>query len=165
MPVCCQCEHQPKNNLSRIDVFCDQVIPYVYLMSMPTVHESNLSSHAPYPVTIFFLSLQICKNKGKNNLLFFKYCRIIWLHNVHPCAIQMKTAGLRIRVEPGLRDSFLRACQANDLSASQVIRAFMREYIENNKTSLQRSLFDFLEKTQGAATQFLPNESGRQTGE
>jgi antitoxin component of RelBE/YafQ-DinJ toxin-antitoxin module len=77
----------------------------------------------------------------------------------------MKTAGLRIRVEPGLRDSFLRACKANDLSASQVIRAFMREYIENNKVSLQRSLFDFLDKTQGASTQFVRNESSRQTGE
>jgi len=60
----------------------------------------------------------------------------------------MKTAGLRIRVEPSLRDSFVRACKANDLSAAQVIRAFMRDYIEQNKDKLQGSLFDFLNKTQ-----------------
>ena len=56
----------------------------------------------------------------------------------------MKTAGLRIRVEPNLRELFVRACQANDLSAAQVLRAYMRKYVEKNKVSLQGNLFDII---------------------
>lgn len=69
----------------------------------------------------------------------------------------MKTAGLRIRVEPKLRDSFVRACRANDVSAAQVIRAFMRQYIENNKDSLQGNLIDFLNQNQLSSTNSIDN--------
>jgi hypothetical protein len=41
-----------------------------------------------------------------------------------------KDAGMRIRVERGLRDQFVEACRARDLSAAQVIRAFMRGYVD-----------------------------------
>ena len=66
-----------------------------------------------------------------------------WIHNVYPGDIQMKTAGLRIRVEPNLRDLFVNICRANDQSAAQVIRAFMRNYIANNKESAQGNLFEY----------------------
>ena len=67
----------------------------------------------------------------------------------------MKTAGLRIRVEPDLRDLFVRACQANDLSAAQVLRAFMREYITQNKSNLQGNIFDFIEQIQKTSTSII----------
>jgi hypothetical protein len=52
----------------------------------------------------------------------------------------MKTAGLRIRVEPSLRDSFVNICRANDQTAAQVIRSFMRNYIAENKGVASRNV-------------------------
>ena len=45
----------------------------------------------------------------------------------------MKDSGLRIRVERQLRQKFLELCREKDRPASQVIREFMREYIESHK--------------------------------
>ena len=45
--------------------------------------------------------------------------------------ICMKDSGLRIRVERQLRQKFLELCREQDRPASQVIREFMREYIES----------------------------------
>jgi hypothetical protein len=44
--------------------------------------------------------------------------------------ITMKDSGLRIRVERDLRDRFLELCREHDRPAAQVLRQFMREYIE-----------------------------------
>jgi hypothetical protein len=44
----------------------------------------------------------------------------------------MKDAGMRIRVEPELRDQFVNLCKKNDVPAAQVLRSFMREFIHNN---------------------------------
>ncbi len=41
----------------------------------------------------------------------------------------MKDAGLRIRVQRELRDSFMEACKAQDKPAAQVLREFMRDYV------------------------------------
>jgi len=43
-----------------------------------------------------------------------------------------KDSGLRIRVQRDLRDSFLDACRAQDKPAAQVIREFMRDYVERH---------------------------------
>lgn len=53
---------------------------------------------------------------------------IHWLH-----FLTMKDAGLRIRVQRELRQSFLEACKAEDRPAAQVLREFMREYVRNHK--------------------------------
>ena len=53
-----------------------------------------------------------------------------------------KDTGFRIRVESGLHKRFLLVCRAQDRPAAQVIREFMRGYIEENWTSVQGSLFD-----------------------
>ena len=45
----------------------------------------------------------------------------------------MKDVGLRIRIDRKLRERFLRACKAEDRPAAQVIREFMREYIEDKE--------------------------------
>lgn len=71
-----------------------------------------------------------------------------WIHDVYPRWLHMKTAGLRIRVEPGLRDSFVKACRDNDQTAAQVLRAFMRRYVEKHQGSPQKNLFDYLNSIQ-----------------
>lgn len=45
----------------------------------------------------------------------------------------MKDSGLRIRVERELREKFLELCREQDRPASQVLREFMRDYIEQNE--------------------------------
>ncbi len=47
----------------------------------------------------------------------------------------MKDSGLRIRVQRDLRDRFLEVCRAQDRPAAQVIREFMREYVERQEDS------------------------------
>lgn len=42
---------------------------------------------------------------------------------------RMKDAGLRIRVQRELRESFIEACKAQDKPAAQVLREFMRDYV------------------------------------
>jgi len=42
----------------------------------------------------------------------------------------MKDSGLRIRVQRDLRDEFLAACRATDRPAAQVIREFMRNFVD-----------------------------------
>lgn len=44
----------------------------------------------------------------------------------------MKDVGLRIRVQRDLRDAFLAACRKEDKPAAQVLREFMRSYIEES---------------------------------
>jgi predicted transcriptional regulator len=44
----------------------------------------------------------------------------------------MKDAGLRIRIDRQLREKFIALCRAQDRPASQVIREFMREYVDRH---------------------------------
>lgn len=53
----------------------------------------------------------------------------------------MKEVGLRIRLELDLRDAFVRSCRAKGVPASQVIRAFMRSYVDRQPTDIQGDLF------------------------
>ena len=48
----------------------------------------------------------------------------------------MKDAGLRIRVQRDLRNRFQRICQAQDKPAAQVLREFMRTYVDEHKELL-----------------------------
>lgn len=41
----------------------------------------------------------------------------------------MKEAGMRIRIDPELREAFITACRGQDMPAAQVLRGFMREYV------------------------------------
>jgi antitoxin component of RelBE/YafQ-DinJ toxin-antitoxin module len=52
-----------------------------------------------------------------------------------------KTAALRIRIEPNLHKSFLEACKAYDLPASQVLREFMKQYISTHEQTTQLDFF------------------------
>ena len=44
---------------------------------------------------------------------------------------------MRVRVNRELRDEFLLACQADDKPAAQVIREFMRAYVESHPVPLR----------------------------
>jgi hypothetical protein len=46
-----------------------------------------------------------------------------------------KDSGLRIRVQRDLRDKFLEVCRTQDKPAAQVIREFMRNYVEHHGRS------------------------------
>lgn len=48
----------------------------------------------------------------------------------------MKDSGLRIRVQRDLRDKFLEVCRTQDKPAAQVIREFMRDYVEHHGLSV-----------------------------
>jgi len=58
----------------------------------------------------------------------------------------MKTAGFRFRVEPELRDAFVKICSEQDMSAAQVLRRFMRDYIEEGKGAGRRGFLFAAEK-------------------
>lgn len=53
----------------------------------------------------------------------------------------MKESGLRIRVEKKLRLEFIALCRKHDLTASQVLRAFMRDYIKRGEIEDPSNLF------------------------
>jgi hypothetical protein len=44
----------------------------------------------------------------------------------------MKDAGMRIRIEPELKDAFIQTCRDAHTPAAQVLRSFMREYVQQN---------------------------------
>lgn len=48
----------------------------------------------------------------------------------------MAENGLRIRMDDGLRTDFIQTCRGNDQTAAQVLRAFMRQYIEAGKSAV-----------------------------
>ncbi len=52
----------------------------------------------------------------------------------------VKSAGVRIRLEKGLRDQFLDTCRRQDKPAAQVIRQFMREYVAEHGDGAERPL-------------------------
>lgn len=55
--------------------------------------------------------------------------------------VQMKESGLRIRVDSQLREDFLRVCKQDDLTAAQVLRAFMRSYVDRKLNGKRTALF------------------------
>lgn len=62
---------------------------------------------------------------------------------MYPCVNLggMKNAGIRIRVEKELRTAFRNACKSRDRAASDVLREFMRSYVEHNPAG-QADLFE-----------------------
>ena len=54
----------------------------------------------------------------------------------YTAAMKTKNAGLRVRVERELRESFLEACRLQDRPAAQVIRHFMRDYVRRHSSGI-----------------------------
>ena len=64
----------------------------------------------------------------------------------------MKDVGLRIRVQRNLREAFLEVCRAQDKPAAQVLREFMRMYVEKSEASQdQTSLVGFIDEAEKRA--------------
>ena len=64
-------------------------------------------------------------------------------HKIHSTTVHtlvtllsMKDTGLRIRVQRDLRDRFQRVCRAQDKPVAQVLREFMRTYVNKHKELL-----------------------------
>lgn len=53
--------------------------------------------------------------------------------------MKKQDAGLRLRVERRLREEFVDACRADGVPAAEVLRTFMRQYVQ--KKTAQRDLF------------------------
>ena len=53
-----------------------------------------------------------------------------------------KSSVLNIRTDPNLHHQFLEVCKAQDRPASQVVRDFMRQYVQMNGGGLQLELFN-----------------------
>ena len=51
----------------------------------------------------------------------------------------MKDAGMRIRVEQDLREEFIAVSQTQHTPAAQVLRQFMRGYVEQFKTKTAKT--------------------------
>ncbi len=67
---------------------------------------------------------------------------IQWIHIcVSILTVMTKSAALRIRIEPSLHQQFISTCKAQDVKASQVLRDFMRQYVEHNAQGKQSQLF------------------------
>lgn len=45
----------------------------------------------------------------------------------------MKEAGMRIRVEPELRQEFVELCRKHDITAAQVLREYMRDFVRSHQ--------------------------------
>lgn len=53
-----------------------------------------------------------------------------------------KSSNLRIRVEPQLHRDFLAVCRMQDRPAAQVLREFMKQFVEQHGLSTQAQLFE-----------------------
>ncbi len=56
-------------------------------------------------------------------------------------------SGLRIRVDAELRRRFVAACREQDITASQLLRSFMRKFVDQHGEPAQGDLFE-VEKQQ-----------------
>ena len=63
---------------------------------------------------------------------------IKWIH-IGDTGGSMKDAGMRIRVEQDLREEFIAACQTQHTPAAQVLRQFMRGFVEQTKTKATKT--------------------------
>ena len=52
-----------------------------------------------------------------------------------------KNSGFRIRLDENLRRNFLQVCKQQDKSAAQVIREYMRRYVDRHVDVAQGELF------------------------
>lgn len=52
-----------------------------------------------------------------------------------------KTSAFRMRIDPNLHYNFLETCKAQDRPAAQVVREFMKQYVNEFGGGLQLDLF------------------------
>lgn len=52
--------------------------------------------------------------------------------DTEPCTMEKRTARLTVLVDPKKKETFENLCDLEDVTPSQKIRQFMRDYIEKN---------------------------------
>lgn len=55
------------------------------------------------------------------------------------CDMESKTARLTILIDPDKKDAFERLCVLQDLTASQVVRQLIRDYLVKHGVSYEKS--------------------------
>jgi predicted DNA-binding protein len=65
----------------------------------------------------------------------------------------MKDVGLRIRIDRELREQFLKVCKKEDKPAAQVLREFMRHYVDGREGSASETFVPAENETDGADQQ------------
>jgi hypothetical protein len=83
----------------------------------------------------------------QRHLLLLSHSGILRMNT--PCIpkTHMTESGFRIRVDNQLRREFIRACRSRDLTAAQVLRAFMRDFVRRTRDSAQVDLLEFIESS------------------
>ena len=66
----------------------------------------------------------------------------MWVHKGYTSNMARKDVAFKIRVEEELRRAFIDVCKSADRPAAQVIREFMREYIQKKRRKMQPRWFD-----------------------
>lgn len=69
----------------------------------------------------------------------------------------MKDAGMRIRVEPELREQFISLCHEHNVPAAQVLRSFMRDFVQGSNTKNKARL----QQVANPAAQLIPKTKTR----
>ncbi|MBV2125027.1 MAG: hypothetical protein KUF75_07755 [Candidatus Thiodiazotropha sp. (ex Ctena orbiculata)] len=67
---------------------------------------------------------------------------------VHIGHTMTKSSALRIRVDPELHREFLDVCKRLDVPAAQVLRQYMRKFVDENGEDGQQVLFDVVDENQ-----------------
>ena len=69
------------------------------------------------------------------------------MHKGYTPGMVRKDVAFKIRIEEDLRRAFVDVCRDEDRPAAQVVREFMREYVQKKDLKIQQSLFDENENT------------------
>lgn len=72
----------------------------------------------------------------------------------------MKDVGMRIRVEPELRKQFISLCHEYNVPAAQVLRSFMRDFVQGGNANKTNKKIGLQLAVNGAA-QLMPNKKTR----
>jgi hypothetical protein len=72
----------------------------------------------------------------------------------------MKDVGMRIRVEPELREQFISLCHEHNVPAAQVLRSFMRDFVQGSNTSSTKNKTR-LHQVANPAAQLMPKTKTR----
>lgn len=72
----------------------------------------------------------------------------------------MKDVGMRIRVEPELREQFISLCHEHNVPAAQVLRSFMRDFVQGGSAGSSKQKTR-LQQAANPAAQLMPTKKSR----
>ena len=66
----------------------------------------------------------------------------MWVPKGYTSNMARKAVAFKIRIEEELRRAFVAVCKSADRPAAQVIREFMRDYVQKKRRKIQPGAFD-----------------------